>query len=478
MSKDRKILYSKYNHRYKLFCPDKRSRYICFYCGLPAPTVDHVPPLNKVADLLMEYESLKYIKVPACQECNGIASDFPHIDIYERQEYIKKKLKKKYQKYIKSMDWEEDEIEQLGYRMKQQVIASMSIKYLVAYRLTYGEDTNFKVTDLGYMQFDPRKILKYAEVDKWDSSFEAVDKEQTLEEVNAILNKTAKKRKEENNLKQNTEIKNDYYSYKDFKKFIEKNNQITNGKAYTAYRKNNKKTWTKLPISPSGFYQDLWEGWETVIGSRYKIKQFRVDKEKILSYDDFKKTLQKTDVKNSQDFGKWRRSLSEEFKTQIPSSPKNHYSEWVNWNSLLGSKYKKNSNKIDKTKYLKYEEFKKFLAKSGVKNSKEFPKWRNSLSESEKAKITSQPSSHYSSEWTGWKDLLGDNYETNQFELDYKNMPSYDEFKKILREEHIKTANEFLHWRKNLPSQKKKMIPNFPSIYYKNEWQGWKKALL
>jgi 5-methylcytosine-specific restriction endonuclease McrA len=90
MSQDRKILYKKYNHRYKLFCPDKRNRYICFYCGLPAPTLDHVPPLNKVDDLLMEFEILIYTKVPACNECNRIASDEPHTDIYERQKYIKK----------------------------------------------------------------------------------------------------------------------------------------------------------------------------------------------------------------------------------------------------------------------------------------------------------------------------------------------------------------------------------------------------
>ena len=83
-----------------------------------------------------------------------------------------KKLKKKYQKYIKSPDWEDYEIEELGYRMKQLIEAKMSVKYLVAYRLTFGEELNFKAKDLGYMQFDPKKINLYADLDSWENFLE------------------------------------------------------------------------------------------------------------------------------------------------------------------------------------------------------------------------------------------------------------------------------------------------------------------
>lgn len=172
MYSERKLLLDRYGHRYKLYCPNKDFRYFCHYCGMPALALDHVPPLNALPSLLMEYDKLNYLKVPCCNECNIIGADHPHLDIIERQKYIKQKLKEKYQKYIKSPDWEDYEIEELGYRMRQLIEASMSIKYLVAYRLTYGEENNFNVKDLGYLQFDPRKINKYADVKKWDRFIE------------------------------------------------------------------------------------------------------------------------------------------------------------------------------------------------------------------------------------------------------------------------------------------------------------------
>ena len=172
MYSERKFLLDRYGHRYKLYCPNDDFRYFCHYCGMPAPSLDHVPPLNALPSLLMEYEKLNYIKVPCCNECNSIAGDYPHTDFIERQKYIKEKLKKKYQKYIKSPDWEDYEISELGYRMKQLIEATMSIKYLVAYRLTYGEELNFNIKDLGYMQFDPRKIEQYADVNSWENFLE------------------------------------------------------------------------------------------------------------------------------------------------------------------------------------------------------------------------------------------------------------------------------------------------------------------
>jgi len=149
------------HHLYKLFIPSTDKRFICFYCGLPAPTIDHVPPLSKVKELRMTYDSLIYTKVPSCNECNLIAGDEPHVSIFERRIFLKEKLKLKYKKYIKLCDWEEDEISDLGYNLRVSVINSMSIKYIIAYRLHYGESSNIRPKKLGYLQYDPGKISKY-----------------------------------------------------------------------------------------------------------------------------------------------------------------------------------------------------------------------------------------------------------------------------------------------------------------------------
>jgi len=158
------------HHLYKLFIPSKDQRFICFYCGLPAGTIDHVPSLSKVKELRMTYDSLIYTKVPSCNECNGIAGDEPHVCIFERRIFVKEKLKIKYKKYIKLCDWEEGEIDDLGYNLRVDVINAMSIKYLIAYRLHYGESFNIRPKELGYLQYDPRKISKYVKTTNWGCS--------------------------------------------------------------------------------------------------------------------------------------------------------------------------------------------------------------------------------------------------------------------------------------------------------------------
>ena len=139
-SKRRKRLYKKYNFLYKLFCPIKELRYICFYCGLPAGTIDHIPPLDAIEDLKMISNNLTYTKVPSCKECNNLAGTEPHTDIFIRQKYIKEKIRKKYKKYIEFSDWEEEEINKLGYLLQTDIREFMSLKYLVISRLSYCEE--------------------------------------------------------------------------------------------------------------------------------------------------------------------------------------------------------------------------------------------------------------------------------------------------------------------------------------------------
>lgn len=167
----RKQNHKKFNHLYKLFCPNNDLRYVCLYCGLPAPTVDHVPPLSEVEDLRLIYDNIQYTKVPACEECNRLALDEPHISLSERQQFIKSKLKEKYKKYIQFIDWESDEIQELSYNLRKSVEAHMNLKYLIAYRLAYGNEHNFNPTMAGYLEYDRNKIDDYVKAEKWNTTY-------------------------------------------------------------------------------------------------------------------------------------------------------------------------------------------------------------------------------------------------------------------------------------------------------------------
>ena len=70
----RDFLKQKYADIYKVFRHNPQNPFICFYCGDPADTADHCPPLNRVDS----YRGLGagrefYVKVACCAECNKIA---------------------------------------------------------------------------------------------------------------------------------------------------------------------------------------------------------------------------------------------------------------------------------------------------------------------------------------------------------------------------------------------------------------------
>ena len=96
--------------------------YYCFYCGDPASTLDHVPPLNEMDHL--PYEKRKRDKIPAsllpcCLECNQALGSRRLVYVEERllflESYYDAKLKKK------SAQWTDDEINELGYSLKEYV---------------------------------------------------------------------------------------------------------------------------------------------------------------------------------------------------------------------------------------------------------------------------------------------------------------------------------------------------------------------
>jgi hypothetical protein len=94
----------------------------CRYCGQDATDWDHVPPLHYVERLtVLEVNNLRLRKVPSCKECNSWLGASILITIRERRACIKLKFREKYKRYLETPAWAQDELEPLGYRMKQHV---------------------------------------------------------------------------------------------------------------------------------------------------------------------------------------------------------------------------------------------------------------------------------------------------------------------------------------------------------------------
>jgi hypothetical protein len=129
----RKALHSKYS-----LWPDSGEG--CVYCGVPADTYDHVPPLSKVHALGPEHFeklSVRFWIVPACRECNILLNKVDGDTVGKRKARIKVILRKRYAKYLNCGHWTREDIEELGYNLRQMIESGANIKEWVERRLKW-----------------------------------------------------------------------------------------------------------------------------------------------------------------------------------------------------------------------------------------------------------------------------------------------------------------------------------------------------
>lgn len=115
---------------------------MCIYCGETATCEDHVFPLSRAINLECWRPSVKeFLKqglnlVPACDECNRLASDKPFRYIREKRRYIQAKLKKKY-KVTKQVIWDDEEILELKGNLRRYVIRNQNNRHFIDRRITF-----------------------------------------------------------------------------------------------------------------------------------------------------------------------------------------------------------------------------------------------------------------------------------------------------------------------------------------------------
>ena len=123
----------------------KKFRWIntCVYCGQPKDCFDHVFPLSRAAQInLQNAGARKQIKfglyiVPCCNSCNLIAGNAPFCKIIDKRNYIQKKLYKKYKKKLRTVMWDEDEINELGKNLRAEVLKMLNNRYVLEKRVYY-----------------------------------------------------------------------------------------------------------------------------------------------------------------------------------------------------------------------------------------------------------------------------------------------------------------------------------------------------
>jgi hypothetical protein len=110
----------------------------CVYCGIPAETVDHVPP-RSVRPYLADRCPGRFPlhEVHACQECNTALGARPLWTLAERKRFIKSWLARRYRRFLKQPTWAPEEIEELGHNLRTVVVKHQVLKELTVARIAW-----------------------------------------------------------------------------------------------------------------------------------------------------------------------------------------------------------------------------------------------------------------------------------------------------------------------------------------------------
>jgi hypothetical protein len=108
------------------------------YCGQPADTLDHVPPVSRISD----YEALRldrerYFLVRSCADCNVVLGNSLQETILQRAEYLKDRLEQKHRNKLKAQEWDEEELQELGPRLRSSVRAQIRTATRIRARIDY-----------------------------------------------------------------------------------------------------------------------------------------------------------------------------------------------------------------------------------------------------------------------------------------------------------------------------------------------------
>lgn len=136
--KNRQRMMSRYDQIYRRIDPfDGR----CVYCGQRASTVDHVPPLESVYGMGSDWyvkRGVRFIKVPACGECNSLLGSRPLETVRERQVFIERQLDKRYEELLTRPKWRLDELEETKGGLQQYLVDQEAKRHWIESRMEWA----------------------------------------------------------------------------------------------------------------------------------------------------------------------------------------------------------------------------------------------------------------------------------------------------------------------------------------------------
>ena len=112
----------------------------CFYCGVPADTIDHVPPRSVRPFIVIEKLLHKYPfhEVTCCHECNVLLGDRALWSLPKRKKFIKRTLRIRYKRLLAAPAWTDEEKKPMGYSLKVIIEQKELMRRVLLERLSWS----------------------------------------------------------------------------------------------------------------------------------------------------------------------------------------------------------------------------------------------------------------------------------------------------------------------------------------------------
>ncbi len=124
-------------------------RYPCFYCGVNSSSIDHFIPqsfqktLTQFGDIQSAPQQVvddilrKQKFLPACRECNSMASDGVFETPDQKKSFVKAKIARRFERILLLPDWSEEDISGLNYELQKSVRGGLADREMVRQRLKW-----------------------------------------------------------------------------------------------------------------------------------------------------------------------------------------------------------------------------------------------------------------------------------------------------------------------------------------------------
>ena len=193
-----------------------------------------------------------------------------------------------------------------------------------------------------------------------------------------------------------------YPSYEEAQRIVQ-NEGINSAREYQACYKR-----LELPSLPEGYYKDKgWLGWAEFLGGKTQTH---------LSYEEAQRIVSENGIKSQSEYIKVYK------KHGLPAHPSKFYKDkgWINWYVFLGNK---------KYSFPPYEEAQRRVQEKGIKSMDEYLLYYKEL------ELPSNPHLNYKNQgWINWSVFLGKTTHS---------LPSYEKAQKIVKENGIKSQEEY-----------------------------------